>query len=340
MALTLAVGVVGNALVLFIYLKKFKTYSEGRFLISVLAAVDAIATIVNCSYHINDTMLMLRFNGDIECKMTWFLGLIATLTSAFVLLLIAIDRYLKVCKPFGGQLTMRRKKMALCACVLISLILSAPSILFRGTATIESKEDSLVGKICTSVSSGLPTISLAYFALLLFFLGAGVMTLSVLYFLICFMNHKFDSRGKSTTTENNYKSQSDSNSTTNQTRFYVSEDDVSENNELELKSLQTEDATTPTLKMHSSKRMAPRTRLTLVFLIMTITYTIAYIPKTVILILNTVNPNFFFTDMEYGLTLRLLRCSYILCYIASPFIYGLMDKRFQPELKKLCCKRI
>lgn len=273
MAITLAVGVVGNALVLFTYLKKFKTYSEGRFLIPVLAVVDTIATILNCSYHINDTILMLKFNDDIECKMTWFLGSITTLTSAFVLLLIAIDRYLKICKPFGGQLTIRRKKMAICACVVISLILSVPSIMFRGTATIESKEDSLVGQICTSVSSGLPRISLAYFGLLLFLLGVGVIALSVLYFLICrttFMKHNFGSRGKSTAIENNYKNQSDLNSTTNQTRLYDSEDDISPHNELQLKSLQTEDAATPTLKMHSSNRIAPRTRLTLVFLVMTI----------------------------------------------------------------------
>ena len=45
----LVLGVLGNSTVLYIYLRKFKTYSKGRCLIPILAVVDLVSTVTNCS---------------------------------------------------------------------------------------------------------------------------------------------------------------------------------------------------------------------------------------------------------------------------------------------------
>ena len=44
-------GVLENSTVLYIYLRKLKSYNNGRFFIPVLAVADMLACVVNCSLH-------------------------------------------------------------------------------------------------------------------------------------------------------------------------------------------------------------------------------------------------------------------------------------------------
>ena len=182
--LYIIIGVTGNSIVLFIYLKKFKANSDGRFFIPVLAVIDMIACILNSTFHVSETLLPVMFESDIRCKIAWFSGMTAAEASIFTLLIIAIDRYMKICRPFGRQLSLRAKKLSILSVVLISLTLSAPCFVFYGLAEVESK-DNLIGWVCTSVTNGMPELSMAFNVFILGITAVESVVISILYFLIC-----------------------------------------------------------------------------------------------------------------------------------------------------------
>ena len=96
----------GNATVLYIYVQKFKVYSSGRFFISILAVIDMVSGVVNSACLMSETLLPVKFYSDIGCKIIWFLCMSTCVTSMFLLPIIAIDRYLKNCRPFGKQMVL------------------------------------------------------------------------------------------------------------------------------------------------------------------------------------------------------------------------------------------
>ena len=106
----LILGILGNSLVLFVYVRKFKTYSEGRYFVPVLAATDMLSCVVSSCGHASETLLPIIYKIDIACKIERYLRMVTTAFAMFTLVLIVIDRYLKVCRPYGRQMTKPWKK--------------------------------------------------------------------------------------------------------------------------------------------------------------------------------------------------------------------------------------
>lgn len=105
LSLYIVAGFMGNSLVIFIYSFKIKGNKEERYFIPFLAMVDLWASLINASFAIAQNMMQATFDNDLLCKTWWFFSAFSTLTSALFLLIIAVHRYLKVCKPLGGQMT-------------------------------------------------------------------------------------------------------------------------------------------------------------------------------------------------------------------------------------------
>ena len=185
LAIYLLLGVVGNSMVLFVYLGKFKTYSEGRFFVPVVAVTDILSCIVNCCGHASETLLPIIYKIDIACKIERYLRMITTAFSMFTLSLIAIDRYMKLCRPFGRQMTRPWKKIFLGLVIFYGLLIGIPRFLFYGSIPKVLDDALVIGRRCNSVSAGMPELSLAYtvtmFSNALLELG---MMMAVLYFLI------------------------------------------------------------------------------------------------------------------------------------------------------------
>jgi hypothetical protein len=69
------------------------------------------------------------------CKTALFVNTLSTLTSAFLLLAIAIDRCRKVCKPFSWQISNTAAKLMFLLTVVISLAFSWMQPLVHGIQT-------------------------------------------------------------------------------------------------------------------------------------------------------------------------------------------------------------
>lgn len=129
----IVLGVLGNSLVIYVYFLRFKTFSENRFFIPSLAVIDLIACVANCSVQLSEELARYVYKSDIDCKFGRYLCLTTTLVSIFTLLIIAIDRYLKICRPFGRQLSLKWKKLSIAISLIAALILAIPVFIFNGS---------------------------------------------------------------------------------------------------------------------------------------------------------------------------------------------------------------
>lgn len=115
------VGIVGNASVLHIFrkIRQDSTYKVFMFMLALLDLLSSFAhlwkkaaTIAYTSYD----------DSDIECRITYYCGFIVGSSSYFVVAVIAVERYKRICHPIMPQMSVSTSKRVCVGCVcLVSL---------------------------------------------------------------------------------------------------------------------------------------------------------------------------------------------------------------------------
>ena len=114
--LLMITGIIGNSIVLYIYKVRFKRSSSRAFILC-LAILDFITCIFGVPYHLYDIYNPYTYEDAVSCKVLSFSMAVTLLSSVFILGLISIDRYQKICRPFGKQLSdFGTKKSLHCCC--------------------------------------------------------------------------------------------------------------------------------------------------------------------------------------------------------------------------------
>lgn len=129
-AILMLVGVVGNSLVCYVYLFKFKP-STTRCFIVTLALLD----ILNCSLSMPLKIVHMRHHatsGLYGCRFATISLTFFSLASAAVLLPVAVDRYLKICKPFASQMTVFYAKVGCAVACTVAFLLTIPPAIIHG----------------------------------------------------------------------------------------------------------------------------------------------------------------------------------------------------------------
>ena len=347
-------GVFGNTTVLYIYLVKFRTYRESRFFIPPLAAIDFVACVVNCSILISWVSSPIQHGTDIECKIKSYLCMASIMASILILVIIAIDRYLKICRPVGKQIDLRWKRRSIVITIIAAMILSLPFLIFNGAVEHIYPGTNITAINCWGVDYGVPAVSMLFYGIYLLIVLAELGVMSVLYFRICrriFQQKNFNPHqelNKISSTPDNLnnltnldmvddaQSSEDAQSivtairlTEKAVRFTTRQDSHEPGQSVYLNTLP------KTLK--KSVRKIPRSRLTIMFLTITIVFAISFIPRVVILVLESMGYDFSGLGQGSAFFLELFRSVYIANNFTNPFFYSCMDKKFQLELRKLCC---
>ena len=327
-------GTMGNGTVLFIYHRKFQTYTEGRFFIPILAVADLVACFVNCACHLSETILPVMYISNIGCKINRYLCMVTTATSINLLLLIAVFRYFKICKHSHRQQYLKWQKVSVIVIILTVSIISLPCFVFFGSAEVISENGELTGYRCTGISGGKPKFALAFNVLLLVLVVSVMVVMSILYFLIC--------RVIFTKTHSEVKT----NKLTVDSRVHVVVDNENKTDSLSTVmstcitacDQETQKRQTGSRKPEPSpKRKVGKSRITVIFIVITIAFAISFIPKLAMMVLESRKADFWITLSENELAIYMFLYSiYIFNNFINPFIFGFLDKRFQSELKKLC----
>ncbi|CAG2224242.1 GPR101 [Mytilus edulis] len=142
------VGVFGNVVVLIVYQVKLKKESDSRYFIPILALVDLLATILRVPFELWRTILPVNFRDINACRYLWFVVNIFTFASIYFLGIITLQRYLKVCRPFGSQLTLRWRRASLVIMFLLAACTVAPFIIWDEILPIPNPALNVTGYIC------------------------------------------------------------------------------------------------------------------------------------------------------------------------------------------------
>ncbi|KAH3707873.1 D(1A) dopamine receptor-like [Dreissena polymorpha] len=126
-----AVGFVGNLLVIYVYLFRYHTCNF-RYFVLCLALLDFASTATTMPGEIITQQNWYAYPLPVFCKVKSFFNIFTVAGEALCLCIIAVDRYRKVCAPFGWQIKARHA-LLLCGVILaISAILASPVPFFWG----------------------------------------------------------------------------------------------------------------------------------------------------------------------------------------------------------------
>ncbi|XP_018605680.2 opsin 4xa [Scleropages formosus] len=113
-----AVGVAGNALVMYAFYSNKKLRTPPNYFIMNLAVSDFLMAITQSPVFFTNCLFKEWVFGELGCKMYAFCGALFGITSMINLLAISIDRYVVITKPLRAiQWTSKRR-----TCVVIALV--------------------------------------------------------------------------------------------------------------------------------------------------------------------------------------------------------------------------
>ncbi|XP_059175246.1 kappa-type opioid receptor-like [Physella acuta] len=351
LAMLSCIGICGNSLVLFVYLRKFSRTEVGVF-IMVMACSDLLTNVVVIPGEIYDMFHAWDFNNRLLCQARLFVNATAIMASALLLLAISITRYRKICVPFGKQVTLRHAQIFSCFLVTMAALFSVPYALINGIQIKNTTISGIHGTFC-SVDEGFvttiwPMVNSAFFILLFLLTSAPLV---VLYIMIgikakrhgkfqdskhkCKLNNKdvskFDERSRSTADElSTSLSQCDTELVSFEIAYQVT-------NKLGSSSLTMSNKN----KTISTKRRKTRSRrnlgrTTCMLLTISLIYILGFLPFLALECFKSAAPESFAAMDAVSLSLyHLFLRSYLLNSAANPVVYSLCDLNFRRELKKL-----
>lgn len=361
LVLYMVIGLFGNILVIFIYIFKLKK-KDDRYFIPVLATMDLTACSVGSSYALALNLLPAKFTSDILCKVLWYFSQATTISSGLLLVVIAVQRYLKVCKPMLS-LTLRWKRIAIFLCFITSSIFSIPTLFFYGELQFQHPiNSSVIGSRCGQIGrtdnffrNSVISYTISEFLAAI----AGCISFTVLYALIGKQIYKKFIVFRRTTTlrrrpiGKNNKPKSTSTTDDDKNRASVDSIDIidivsSINNSQESivndsqpsqrkkrRSLDVLQENVSALKQHFHTH-----RYTYMFMAITLFFMITFTPRITLMVLESVDHNFWRNLVDQPKTIAVCLFFYrfyIFNHIINPFIYGFFDTTFKYEVKKLFC---
>ncbi|XP_045181972.2 D(2) dopamine receptor A-like [Mercenaria mercenaria] len=178
------IGTVGNSLVCYVYKKKYSA-SNCRTFVIVLSVVDVLISALVIPFEILVLFREYNFKRSWICKISVFLSTWPTLTSGFLLLAIAIDRYRKVCRPFSWQISHSAARNMCLMAGALGLAFSWISPVIYGI----QKSKHSVYNITISQCAETDAMKLTVFPLLnnVFFAVLFIGALSGIMFMYCFI---------------------------------------------------------------------------------------------------------------------------------------------------------
>ncbi|XP_069101340.1 prolactin-releasing peptide receptor-like [Argopecten irradians] len=337
-AVLMVIGTVGNILVIYVYNWRLKRRSANLF-IGTMAIFDLMSCVIAMPVEILDLSNPYMFYSGPICKIFRFSESVTVYGSAIILVLIAFDRYFKICKPLRILPLSRIKLMCVIAGIL-ALLFATPSLVLFGITCSETPVEGLRGYDCSIGEDykGGPFQRVYFTTLIIIFITAFSCMIGFYIRLWIEIKHRRD------TVISDHMSTPKSPAATR--KFKVNRSSTSDE----------ESASNATTEMFKkSKRLASiaetpsqikLSRTTLIFFSVSMVFIVSYLPGIIINIFRAVTPDYHSSlSPREEVMMKLLSRTYLISNTANPFVYSFLNTNFRSQCRKLfssvvyCCKK-
>jgi hypothetical protein len=368
------IGVIGNISIITFYFFPIKERGE-RYFIPLLAFVDLLACVVSFVYIFMDSTFYYNYPSEIACRIHCMMQLFLPGISALVFLLISVQRYLLICKPFGPKMTLRWKQMSFAlACGLamlgtspilgISGILNSEETFMNANVTVHMCKFSVVSSIGTAVYFGfiLFTMIVCIIATISLYIPVlKKLNISVKSFRSAISNNacsesenacskstamkteQIELKAIATSDASQIPLSSPDASQSQQTNYRNPEnvcDDHPSNSTFPIEQDNAKDKIQNSKRRKRPKRETVQRRLTMMFFLLILVFIISYIPPLVLLILAYTIENFKFIKLSKTIAMVWIYVRNVVLFnhVINPLIYAYYDLHFRKEMVS-CFKR-
>ncbi|XP_046326374.1 gastrin/cholecystokinin type B receptor-like isoform X1 [Haliotis rufescens] len=361
-AIMMLIGVFGNVLVIYIYGCRWHRATTKIF-VTTLAVLD----LVNCIITMPTEIVILRnfyyLDTPVYCQLSRFSTFWMNNNSAIVLLIISIDRFIKICKPNKTSFSYKGAKMACGVAVLIGLAVSWPALVIYGKQTVfyPTKRGFMKFVLCHVDDSVKDKwYSEGYYIYLWVGFIATAVVMVVLYTLIgvqiWMRKLRKDKRTESVRTTSfqfsiaegrkiykgsaEKRSESGPKIASDDSSVQEMADDVFKSSDSSSDAVpQPRNKRLPTLaSIKFTKHGIQAGRATLMLAIITVVYVISFLPFLVITMMRTVLGDTWYPNLSDGqkVAVNLFLRSYLVSNTVNPIIYGFCNVQFRRECMRLC----
>lgn len=324
------IGIIGNIHVLILFSTTNWKPSTYTVFVRALSIVDLMTCVVHMPIEILDLMIPYKFYSEVGCKLFRLNNAFLIMSSASILILIAMERHRRVCNPMKTQMTVSVSKWMCVLAIFISLLISLPMYFLTGhhLVTLEGHYGNVTGYMCFISDKVHGTIFL--YSYLGFMIIIYIMTSLILVIAYVSISKVVFSRNakilrcqKSKETLNDISTISglDPNGS------YHSEhlpSDLYHNCSLGFK--------------HQLKSTTFKTTRPLIFI--TAIFITVFAPYMILNVVNSLDKNFKTNMNNIELTLYQIGVRLLLINnVSNPFVYGFTDARFKNGIKAVYCKR-
>ncbi|XP_033762826.1 uncharacterized protein LOC117344251 [Pecten maximus] len=366
LGLYLTIGVLGNLIVLYVYIFKMENKKDVRYFIPVLAVTDAVASLAGCGVSLLTNVYPVMFPVAGLCECLWFFAIVVLIWSGLLNLVIAYQRYMKICR-LGKNMTLAFRRKTLFITGTVATILSLPSWAFFARVPVYNYRTNVTGNRCGSRYETDHTFK----ALIYIYQGInGMLSLVIVIGIIVFYSsvgttlYRQENRLKRHVSSKVPSSPSRKSADVAPWRESL---DVTSNGEskgmtkndlisiggstVDVPRTETcrltdqiakHDSLSSNLEREpSSKSQAARYRVTYMFMTLALAYILCLVPTFAVNLSKNIESNDFWVnfnnDEAYSLSIMFCLRLHLINNVMNPFIYFTFDKHFRREVIKLSC---
>ena len=348
-----ALSIVGNITVMHVHWRKLNSADNFRKFIPYLALSDCIGSVVCSFISTVHNFFWLKWFHPITCKVGWVLMRSVQSISVSFLVVIAFQRFFRICPPFKTGIP----KIAKCVYAMVTVVfVIVQSVPFAYLADVisENTTDNITVFKCISYNElDIDTRLLFGYKIVEMSLQASIVLIIIaLYYksaarLTQLANtvkspfHSAAAKILTTTTEMT----EEISTTLGRSLFYLqAESTINDSVENISAIVTTNYGTTNKAHRKMKARNEKYKRINCMFILISIIVVLTYLPRIIITVFEMNNVDFwqqFLHDRNNASKELLIMVSiyrlYMISFFINPIVYSVMDLQFRKKLRLCCC---
>jgi TRAP-type C4-dicarboxylate transport system permease small subunit len=348
-----ALSIVGNITVMHIHWRKLNSADNFRKFIPYLALSDCIGSIVCSIISTVHNFFWLKWFNPTTCKVRWVLMRSVQSISISFLVVVAFQRFFRICRPFKTGIPKITKCVYAMVTVVFVIVQSVPFAYFADVISENTTDNITVFKCIRYNELDIDTRLLFGYKIVEMSLQASMVLIIIALY--------YKSAARLTQLANKVKSPFHSAAATILTTTTEMTEEISITLGRSLFYLQAESTTNDSIEDISAaattnygttnrayRKMKARNekykRINCMFILISIIVVLTYLPRIIISVFEMNNFDFWHEFLHDGnnaskelLIMVSIYRLYMISFFINPIVYSVMDLQFRKELRLCCC---